>query len=225
MSAGEKSATAFGPAGVSNFFDKNSIRICNNRTPAREERGVELGANAEEEWAVLMRAAIDGDSGAYRRLFETLTPALRASARRNCARMGLSADEAEDIVQETLLAIHLKRHTWDMGRPIAPWIRTIARHKLIDARRRRGERAPQPVDEFADILAADGAEDAQDRGDLDRLIEKLDERPRDLVRSLSVEGRSVQETAVRLNMSEGAVRVALHRAIKSLAALYRGGEE
>lgn len=183
-----------------------------------------MGANAEEEWAVLMRAAIDGDSGAYRRLFETLTPALRASTRRSCARIGLSADEAEDIVQETLLAIHLKRQTWDTQRPIAPWIMTIARHKLIDARRRRGVSDPQSIDDLVDILAADGDEDAQDRGDLDRLLGKLDARPRDLVRSLSVEGRSVQETAVRLNMSEGAVRVALHRAIKTLAALYRNGD-
>jgi RNA polymerase sigma-70 factor (ECF subfamily) len=61
-----------------------------------------------------------------------------------------------------------------------------------------------------------------DRGDLDRLLGKLGEPRRSLVLSLSVEGRTVRETAERLNMSEGAVRVALHRAIKALAALYRG---
>ena len=175
---------------------------------------------------LLMRTALDGDSAAYRRLLASLTPLLRTVTRRNCARIGLDGSEAEDIVQEVLLAIHLKRHTWDVDRPFGPWIMTIARNKLIDARRRRGNRLTLPIDELADILAAEGSDDATDRGDLDRLLGGLGERQRDLVRSLSVEGRSVQETAERLKMSEGAVRVALHRAIKALAALYRGnGDE
>ena len=131
--------------------------------------------------------------------------------------------EAEDVVQEVLLAIHLKRQTWDVDRPIGPWIMAITRNKLIDARRRRGNRTALPIDNLADILTAEGSDDAMDRHDLDRLLDRLGDRQRDLVRSLSVEGRSVQETAERLDMSEGAVRVALHRAIKTLAALYRRG--
>jgi RNA polymerase sigma factor (sigma-70 family) len=184
-----------------------------------------VGIPREQEWAELMRAAIGGDAGAYRRLLLSLAPALRGVARRDCARMGLDAGEAEDVVQETLLAIHLKRDTWDMDRPIGPWIMTIARNKLIDARRRRGKREPLPIEEVAEALAAaDDSGDGLDRHDLDRLIAKLGERQRDLVRSLSLEGRSIKETAARLGMSEVAVRVALHRAIKSLAALYRRGE-
>ncbi len=180
---------------------------------------------AEEEWALLMRAAINGDSSAYRRLLASLTPALRTVARRNCARIGLDGGEAEDVVQEVLLAIHLKRHTWDSDRPIGPWITTIARNKLIDARRRRGNMSTLPIDDLADILTAEGSDDPMDRRDLDRLVGKLGERQQDLVRSLSVEGQSIQETAKRLNMSEAATRVALHRAIKALAALYRGGAQ
>ena len=192
-----------------------------------EIRGGDVGLRGvEEEWELLMRAALDGNSAAYRRLLASLTPVLRTVTRRNCARIGLDGGEAEDIVQEVLLAIHLKRHTWDVDRPFGPWIMTIARNKLIDARRRRGNRLTLPIDDLADILTAEGSDDATDRGDLDRLLGGLGERQRDLVRSLSVEGRSVQETAERLKMSEGAVRVALHRAIKALAALYRGdGDE
>jgi RNA polymerase sigma factor (sigma-70 family) len=200
---------------------RNEDMACN------EARGGDVGLRGvEEEWALLMRAACDGDSAAYRRLLASLTPVLRTVTRRNCARIGLDGAEAEDIVQEVLLAIHLKRHTWDVERPFGPWIMTIARNKLIDARRRRGNRLTLPIDDLADILTAEGSDDATDRGDLDRLLGGLGERQRDLVRSLSVEGRSVQETAERLNMTEGAVRVALHRAIKALAALYRGnGDE
>ena len=212
--------------------DKMNIRRSararrNEDTACNEIRGGDVGLRGvEEEWALSMRAAIDGDSTAYRRLLASLTPVLRTVTRRNCVRIGLDGGEAEDIVQEVLLAIHLKRHTWDVDRPFGPWIMTIARNKLIDARRRRGNRLTLPIDDLADILSAEGSDDATDRGDLDRLLGGLGERQRDLVRSLSVEGRSVQETAERLKMSEGAVRVALHRAIKALAALYRGnGDE
>lgn len=172
---------------------------------------------------MLMRAALDGDSAAYRRLLASLTPVLRTMARRNCARIGLDGGDAEDVVQEVLLAIHLKRHTWDADRPIAPWIMAITRNKLIDARRRRGNRPTQPIDDLVDLLTVEGTNDNMDRHDLDRLLDKLGDRQRDLVRSLSIEGRSVQQTAQRLDMSEGAVRVALHRAIKTLASLYRSG--
>ncbi|WP_026600164.1 MULTISPECIES: sigma-70 family RNA polymerase sigma factor [unclassified Methylosinus] len=185
-----------------------------------------MGArDAEEEWAVLMRAAIAGDSGAYQRLLLSLTPTLRGVARRDCARLGLDVGEAEDIVQETLLAIHLKRDTWDMDRPISPWIMTIARNKLIDARRRRGAKSPLPIDDAFDLAAPEAADDGVDRQDVDRLLGGLGERQRDLVRFLSIDGHSVREAAERYRMSEGAVRVALHRAIKALAALYRRGEK
>lgn len=174
---------------------------------------------------MLMRAAIGGDAAAYKRLLGSLAPALRGVARRDCAQLGLPVGDAEDVVQETLLAIHLKRDTWDMDRPIGPWIMTIARNKLIDARRRRGNRAPLPIDDLADLLvASESADDGLDRQDLERLLGGLGERQRDLVRSLSVEGRSIKETAERLRMSEVAVRVALHRAIKALAAAYRRDE-
>jgi RNA polymerase sigma factor (sigma-70 family) len=179
----------------------------------------------EEEWAVLMRAALDGDAEAYRRFFTLVTPFLRAATRRNGARVGVGPDEVEDVVQETLLALHLKRATWDTDRPIGPWITTIARNKLIDARRRRGARIYLSIDEFSDFLPDTDGGDSTDRSDVDRLLERLSGKQKDLVQSLSIEGRSVAETARRLNMKEGAVRVALHRAIKTLAALYRNGDQ
>lgn len=179
----------------------------------------------EEEWEELMRAALTGDPSAYRRLLVSLTPRLRAVARRDCVRLGMDHGEAEDVVQEVLLAIHLKRDSWDQTRPFAPWLMTIARNKMIDARRRRGRAVTTSIDDFSEVLPAESDEDPTDRLDLDRMIEKLGTRQRDLVRSLSLEGRSVQETAQRLDMTEGAVRVALHRALKTLATLFRGGAQ
>ena len=95
---------------------------------------------SEERWAQMMRGAIAGDAALYRRLLEEIGVAVRAMARRGLARTGIGNADVEDIVQETLLAIHLKRQTWDSEARLAPWVYTIARHKIIDAMRRRGAR-------------------------------------------------------------------------------------
>ncbi|MDQ0392750.1 sigma-70 family RNA polymerase sigma factor [Labrys monachus] len=175
----------------------------------------------EEEWAIWMRAAIAGDAGAYRRFLEAVTPRVRAMARRRCEQFGASAGDWEDVVQEVLLTIHLKRGTWDQTRPIGPWISTIVRNKLIDSLRRRGRRVMVPIEDVVDTLEAEAPADSLDPRDLDRMLGHLKDQQRMIVKSISVEGSSIRETADRLRMTEGAVRVALHRALKALAAFYR----
>lgn len=178
-------------------------------------------AAREEEWAIWMRAAISGDKQAYHRFLVGVTPYLRATARRRCDQFGAPPSEAEDVLQEVLLAIHLKRGTWDVARPIGPWLATIVRHKLIDSLRRRGRHVSIPIDDVIETLQAEEQADAMDILDAERLLERLGDPQRDIVRSISLNGAGVRETAERLKMTEGAVRVALHRALKSLAALYR----
>jgi len=178
----------------------------------------------EEQWAVLMRAATAGDETAYRTFLKAVTPAIRSLARRNLARYGLSAGDAEDVVQDTLLAIHLKRQTWDSDRPIGPWISAIARNKFIDQMRRRGHRIQVPIEDLAEILAAEEPP-GLDGHDISRMLESLNEKQRNVVRALAVEGASVRQTAERLNMTEGAIRVTLHRAVKALSAIYRESDK
>jgi RNA polymerase sigma factor (sigma-70 family) len=179
-----------------------------------------MGAD-EEEWAVLMRAAMAGDEAAYRAFLTAVTPSIRAAARRNLARFSLGASEAEDVVQDTLLAIHLKRQTWDQDRPIGPWISAIARNKFIDLMRRRGRSAQVPIEDVIESLAAEESETALDSYDVNRMLDNLNEKQRSVVRSLAIEGASVRQTAERLSMTEGAIRVTLHRAVKALAGIYR----
>jgi RNA polymerase sigma-70 factor (ECF subfamily) len=174
-----------------------------------------------EPWARMMRAAIAGDEGAYRRLLEEIGRSVRAMARGAFSRARVGDADIEDVVQETLLAIHLKRHTWDSGQRLAPWVSAIARHKIIDAMRRRGARRVEPIEDFEAVLAAPETEDPHDISDAQRLMEKLQPRQRDIVRSISLEGQSIAATAVRLSMTEVAVRVALHRALKALAEAWR----
>ncbi len=179
----------------------------------------------EEEWSALMRAAIDGDETAYRQLLESLSHGLRAAARRGFVYAGAPPNDVEDVVQETLLALHLKRHTWDSSQPLGPWVRAIARHKLIDALRRRGRRIEVPIDTMLDFLAAEEPRDNLERQDAARLVNDLRGRQQVIVRAISIEGKSIREVAESLGMNEGAVRVALHRGLKALAAMHRKDDE
>ena len=117
----------------------------------------------DDPWSRMMTASIAGDEGAYRRLLEDISWSVRAMARAAFARAGVGDADVEDAVQETLLAIHLKRHTWDPEQPLAPWVYAIARHKVVDALRRRGRRRVEPLENFEEFLAAPEAEDPHAR--------------------------------------------------------------
>jgi RNA polymerase sigma-70 factor (ECF subfamily) len=179
----------------------------------------------DREWADAMRAALAGDDAAYRRLLTDLAPYLRGLCRRACARAGLAAGDAEDAMQETLLAIHLKRHTWDPAQSLAPWIAVIARHKVIDTVRRRGRRAETDIADFEDFLASppetDHFEREQEKADALRLLGQLSGKQRDAIEAVSIRGDSLRDAAKKLGVSEGALRVSVHRGLKTLAALYR----
>jgi RNA polymerase sigma-70 factor (ECF subfamily) len=175
----------------------------------------------EAEWAGLMRAALAGEQVAYQRLLSALAPLLRALARRGLARSGAGEADAEDVVQETLLAIHLKRHTWDPARPLGPWIRAIARNKLIDHLRRRGGRIDVPIEGLEEVLPAIEEKPAVETRDVDAYVAALPERQREVVRCIVREEVSIRDTALRLKISEGAVRVALHRGLAAVARSYR----
>lgn len=175
----------------------------------------------ESEWAELMRAAIAGDAVAYQRLLHALTPVLRAIARRGLARSGQGEAESEDIVQETLLAIHLKRHTWDATRPLGPWMRAIAHNKLVDCLRRRGGRIDVPIEDFEHVLPANEDAAPVEARDVEPYVNGLPERQRAVVQCILREEISIRETASRLKITEGAVRVALHRGLATIAQNYR----
>jgi RNA polymerase sigma factor (sigma-70 family) len=179
-------------------------------------------SSREEDWATWMRAAMGGNTGAYRQFLMSVTLHLRAVTCSRCRSLGAPEGEAEDVVQEVLLAIHLKRGTWDQSRPIGPWIGAITRNKLIDVLRRRGHRITVPIEDVIDTLPVDDQTPELSAHDIDALLGKLKAQQRDIVQSISLNGNSIRETARRLQMTEGAVRVALHRALRSLAALYRG---
>lgn len=168
-----------------------------------------------------MRAAIQGNEGSYRKLLADLARTLRAVVRRQLSGFGAAANDVEDVVQEVLLAIHLKRHTWDQTKPIGPWIMAIARNKMIDDLRRKGRRTEVSIDGVIDQLEAGGQEDAIHAYDVDRVLTGLKGRNREIVQAITIDGHTAQDVAKRLGMTEVAVRVSLHRSLKALAETYR----
>jgi len=177
----------------------------------------------EDEWTGLMRSAISGDNASYHRLLKAIAPVLRAAARRGLARAGQPVDQSEDIVQDILLAVHLKRHTWDANAPFAPWLFAIARNKLIDALRRRGRRVFVNIDDFAETIADQPPAETASAGEVAAHLNALPARQRDVLQSIAVDSASIKDTAAKFSMSEGAVRVALHRGLSFLTAKLREG--
>jgi len=175
----------------------------------------------DEDWTDLMRSANAGDTAAYQRLLKAVTPVLRAAARRGLTRAGAPVDQSEDIVQDILLAVHLKRHTWDPTAPFAPWLFAIARNKLIDTLRRRGRRVFVNIDDFAEMIPSEPEPETLAPTEVTRHLETLPQRQREVLQSIAVDSASIKDTATKLSMSEGAVRVALHRGLAALAAKMR----
>ncbi len=173
----------------------------------------------ETAWSALLRAALDGDGQAYARFLRAVTPVLRGIVQARAR--GLAGDQDEDILQEVLMAIHAKRHTWDRTQPVLPWLYAVTRHKVIDAFRRRSRILDLPVEDFAEVLV-DEAPDPTAPRDLARLIACLDPRSAEILRAMGLRAEPAAEVAARLDMTEGAVRVALHRAMGRLARLVRG---
>lgn len=167
----------------------------------------------DAELARLLLAAISGDQPAYAVFLEGVAVLVRAYCRRRIGRGGV---ETEDVVQETLLAVHLKRATWRQGERVMPWVYTIARHKLVDAYRRAGRHLEVDIADYVETLA-EPEKDAWDGRAISRALDGLAPVQRGVVSAISVEGLSIGETAEKLGMTETAVRVALHRGLKSIA--------
>lgn len=182
----------------------------------------EAGFRAREDRlkALLVRG-LAGDNAAYQVFLTELSAHLRAFLRKRLVRL---PDEVEDLVQESLLAIHNQRHTYDPDQPLSAWVQAIARYKLVDMLRRRAghEMLNEPLDEETGLFSTADSEAAEARRDLNKLIAELPDNLRLPIVHTKLEGLSVKEAAERSGMSESAIKIGVHRGLKALAALIRG---
>lgn len=175
---------------------------------------------AEESLRQLILRGLDGDSRAYHDFLKDMSPYLRAFFRK---RLSSLPDEVEDLVQETLLAIHNQRHTYDPAQPLTAWVYAIAKYKFVDLLRRRAgrEKLNDPIDEESEVFSSTDSKAAEARRDLSALLNRLPDHFRLPIVHTRLEGLSVMETAKLTGMSESAIKVGVHRGLKALAQLIR----
>lgn len=165
----------------------------------------------------LIRLARQGDRKAYASLFRTITPILRAFVSRRLSSM----NDVDDVVQDILLSIHRAGHTYDTDRPFDAWMFAIARYRLNDHLRHLYKKGAIPaigLDDLPHEIPDEDVTRQRERHEyLNKALDSLPEKQKKIVTLMKLEGYSAQETAKTMKMSVSAVKVAAHRAYKSLA--------
>jgi RNA polymerase sigma-70 factor (ECF subfamily) len=168
----------------------------------------------------LMVRGLAGDTPAYTALLKRLAVALRGYFSRRLFRQ---PHEAEDLVQEVLLAIHSKRGTFDTSQRLTSWVFAIAQYKLIDYLRRAKRRGVSvPIDDETALFTTDA--DGSASADIDALLGQLPEKQQRAIRLVKLEELSVREAADKTGLSESDVKVSVHRGLKKLSQTVKDGE-
>ncbi len=170
------------------------------------------------EWSALMAAAQRGDQRAFAHLLTRLLPVIR----RMVARRRAGLPDHEDVVQEILLTLHTIRHTYDPSRPFLPWLGAIVAHRCADAARRDGRHAMRTsnLDDLPETVGAiETNTTIMDADALRRAMADLPEGQRKALELVKMREMSLRQASTVSGMSEGALKVAVHRAIKALKAV------
>jgi len=172
----------------------------------------------EAQLKAWMIAGLNGDGASHARLLRAVVPILQAFYRR---RMQDRPGDIDDLVQDTLIAVHGRRATYDRDRPFSGWLFAIARYKMIDRYRKEGRTCT--IDGLEEILVSEGFEDSSGaRMDVDRLLGALPAKQAAAIRGTRIEGLSTAEAAARQGIGESDVKISVHRGLKALAARIRG---
>lgn len=174
----------------------------------------------ETSLRALMIASLGGNGVAYVTLLSELRINLREYYRAKLVRAGRGTQEAEDLVQEALIAVHTRRHTYDTTQLLTPWVYAIARYKLIDyLRRHQSIFTSVPIEDADEVVAADGGQAMEDHSDLNMVLARLPDKFRLAIQYVKIEGQSVVEVARRCGVSESVVKMNVHRGLKRLKAM------
>ena len=181
-------------------------------------RDVESFISRDRKLGLLMAKAQSGNGDAYRELLEEVQKMIRPFLTKKLKSFGFYSSElAEDLVQDTLIAIHEKRQTYDPSVPFGPWMFAIARYKLIDAARKsRREVSWDELDDLDSVLGSllpETETPGSAQQDLQTLMSGLNEKQQAVLYQAKIEGLSMREIAEKTNMSESSVKVTLHRTL------------
>jgi len=190
------------------------VRISADKWTVRAER--------DERWSKLMIQAQEGDKGAYQNLLREVAGFLNPYFLRKIG----SAFDVDDLTQEVLIGMHHALQTYDRTRSFTNWMLAIARYKSVDHFRRLQRRLEITVDteELAQFEAKETAEDSIS-DQLGEVVAALPEKQRRLIELVKLNGFSMRKAADMLGMTEGAAKVAAHRAYRTLRERLQESEE
>ncbi|BAI98004.1 RNA polymerase sigma factor [Sphingobium sp. TA15] len=193
----------------SDFLSRLISKPAPSTAPASRERP---SRTAPDGWSSLMAAAQDGHGGAYRRLLGEMSWWLKHYFQRR-----LPPGDVDDAVQETLLAVHRRRHTYDPQYPLGPWLAAIAKNKWVDQLRSLARR---PMDELPDEIAVDDHEaSVVSSSVLASLLDELRPAQAQAILLVKVQGYSVDEASGQIGLSPSAVKMNIHRGLARLTAI------
>ncbi len=179
--------------------------------------------STEPELRALMIAGLGGDAASHRVLLERLSSQLRAYYKGHLDRVGRGPVEAEDLVQEALIAIHTRRDTYDPTQLFTPWVYAIARYKFVDYLRRScASMQDLPIEDTKEMTSRDDHTEVESTLDLERLMAPLPPNQRAAIQAVKLDGLSVSEAAAQTGMSESNVKVSVHRGLKAMARFISG---
>lgn len=170
----------------------------------------------QQNWSEMMTRAQSGDAAMYNRLLTEVSQYLLSYLNHKLR----SANDAQDILQEILISVHNARHTYDSKYPFKPWLFTITQSRLIDFWRKNSRRVEKDAlfdSDAALLLMAEAEVTTLEVSDLNKAIEKLPEQQQLILKGIKIDGKSIKDLSIELSMSESAVKVAAHRAYKSVA--------
>ncbi len=194
------------------------FRLPLGRRALQRSRASSASAGGQDAWGALMTAAQEGHGGAYRRLLTEMSNWLISYFRRR-----LPAGDVDDAVQETLLAVHRRRHTYDPRLPLAPWLAGIARRKWIDQLRNLTQR---PLEELlADIPVADHETAVTSASVLARLLDELRPTQAQAITLVKLQGYSIEDAARETGLSLSAVKMNIHRGLARLTVMLEKSDD
>lgn len=181
-----------------------------------------MADGVEMELKLLMLAGLAGDAKAHQQLLVAAAARLRSYYAR---RLGSGAPESEDLVQETLIAVHERRASYNSALPFTAWLHAIAKYKLVDHFRRAGIRQHVDIDDVGELAAEDGFEPALAAVDVERLLGALPAKQRQAIKLTRIEGYSVDEASRISGQSPSGIKVGVHRGLKKLSAQVGGDDD
>lgn len=171
-----------------------------------------------------MAKAQQGDRSAYEMLLRACIPMIRRVARGR----GVASDRLDDVVQDVLMTVHRARHTYEPERSFTAWLVTIAQRRAIDLQRRTGRadrrevHAPIAYDNYAEPGRDDPGAELDYAAGLGEALDLLPPGQREAIEALAVRQLSLEEASRLSGRSKGALKVNMHRALKTLRAHFGG---